>query len=313
MDTGTNNIASSSSHTQTIDNTTEPTETTRLLAGHDKTHEAIGDVEDPSLEPTNNDDDDDDPRDARKDRPNPIRNKLSKERIKYASLFAIPVFLLVPSLVFFVMTLNLRATLPPSSSLETIANLTRRVSYLSKSLSACNDNTTQLATELHDERQRVEICRENEKRLAERVDIVQEMLEQCQTEENVLKKNLEDAQNDLSVCHDEKEELKRQMESGVFIQFLDMVGKMGTGGDSWVCSDQTESWSHGFTTTDAPHPTITIQTWTSELRDVEHSALSKHAAEKEDTIIVFAITADRTSICTENHRLYRVVWEQVWK
>ena len=42
--------------------------------------------------------------------------------------------------------------------------------------------------------------------------------------------------------------------------------------DSWVCSDTTQSWSYGYVTERAPHPTITIKTWTAELSNVHHSA-----------------------------------------
>jgi hypothetical protein len=66
--------------------------------------------------------------------------------------------------------------------------------------------------------------------LAERVDVVEQMLETCKSHEASLKEQLENTEAGLNVCNDEKEDLKRQMESGVFIQFLDMVGNMGTGG-----------------------------------------------------------------------------------
>lgn len=194
-----------------------------------------------------------------------------KRDFGYGVLLGIPVILFIPSLVFFIMTLNLRGNLPPSSSLETITNLTHQVSRLSRSLSTCTDNTTRLATELQDERSRVDICRESEKRLAERVDLVEGMLDTCQKDALTLKGKLNDVTHDLGTCVDEKEELKRQMESGVYVQFLDMVKKMGTGGDSWVCSDTTELWSYGYTHQESPHPTINIQTWTSELTDAQHS------------------------------------------
>jgi hypothetical protein len=83
---------------------------------------------------------------------------------------------------------------------------------------------------LHDEQQRVQVCRESEKRLAARVDLAEEMLDRCQSEERDLKEQLADVRGNLGTCVDEREELKRQMESGVFVQFLDMVSKMGSGG-----------------------------------------------------------------------------------
>ncbi|PVF95491.1 hypothetical protein CPB86DRAFT_763883 [Serendipita vermifera] len=226
----------------------------------------------------------------------------SKRDLGYAFLFSVPLLLLVPSIVLFVVTMNLRATLPPSSSLETINNLTHRVDRLSKSLATCNANSTHLAILLHDEEQRVAICRESEKRLAERVDIVEGMLETCKSHEATLKEELEHAEDGLNSCIDEKEELKKQMESGVFVQFLDMVGKMGTGGDSWVCSDLTKSWSYGYSSTESPHSTITIQTWTAALNDVQHSAAP----------LVFPPTTDNTQPSTpdpaEAARLdYRII------
>ena len=45
-----------------------------------------------------------------------------------------------------------------------------------------------------------------------------------------LKDKLWNATHDLGSCLEEKEDLKRQMESGVYLQFLDMIKKMGTGG-----------------------------------------------------------------------------------
>lgn len=154
----------------------------------------------------------------------------TKRDIGYGLLFSVPLLLFIPSLVFFITTLNLRATLPPSSALETITNLTHRVSSLSKSLSTCQDNTTHLAIMLHDEQQRVQVCRESERRLAARVDLAEEMLDRCQSEERDLKEQLADVRGDLGTCVDEKEELKRQMKNGVFVQFLDMVSKLGSGG-----------------------------------------------------------------------------------
>lgn len=199
-------------------------------------------------------------------------SEASKSRVKYAVLFSIPLLLFVPALVFFVMTLNLRSQLPPSESLEIIANLTHSVENLSSSLSTCTANSTRLANSLHEEEQRVEVCRESERRLAARVGVIQEMLDKCESDELVLKDQLREVSSNLTTCGAEKEELKRQMESGVFVQFLDLVGKMGTGGDSWVCSDATPSWSHGYTTTDSPHPTITIESWSGDLDDVQHSS-----------------------------------------
>jgi hypothetical protein len=43
--------------------------------------------------------------------------------------------------------------------------------------------------------------------------------------------------------------------------------------DSWVCSDTTLSWSHGYTTTDSPHPTITVESWSADLDDSQHSSV----------------------------------------
>jgi len=126
--------------------------------------------------------------------------------------------------------MNLRASLPPSSSLEIISNLTHQVTTLTESLDTCTINSSRLATSLQDEKQRVAVCRENEKRLAARIDIVEEMLDTCQRDGATLKQQLNETQGELGVCIDDKEELKRQMESGVFVQFLGMVGKMGTGG-----------------------------------------------------------------------------------
>lgn len=197
----------------------------------------------------------------------------TRRDIAYGLLFSIPLLLFVPSVIFFIMTLNLRATFPPSPIQETIANLTHRVTQLSKSLGTCQDNTTNLAILLHDEKQRVEECRESGKRLAARVEFVEEMLEKCQADERDLKNQLENVKGDLGVCVDEREDLKRQMESGVFVQFLEMVGKMGTGGDSWVCSDTTPSWSYGYASDQSPHSTIKIQSWTEDLNDVEHSQI----------------------------------------
>lgn len=128
------------------------------------------------------------------------------------------------------MTINLRAGLPPSSSLEIISNLTRRVSKLSDSLDTCTTNSSRLAASLREEEQRVEVCRASERRLAERIDVVEGMLDTCRQDEAGLKLQLGETQGQLNVCIADREELKHQMESGVFIQFLDMVGKLGTGG-----------------------------------------------------------------------------------
>jgi chromosome segregation ATPase len=127
------------------------------------------------------------------------------------------------------MTMNRRAS-PPSSSLEIISNLTHRVSKLSESLDTCTTNSSRLATSLREEERRVEVCRENEKGLEARIAVVEEMLDTCRRDEPGLKQQLDETQGELNVCIDDREELKRQMESGVFVQFLDMVGKMGTGG-----------------------------------------------------------------------------------
>jgi hypothetical protein len=43
--------------------------------------------------------------------------------------------------------------------------------------------------------------------------------------------------------------------------------------DSWVCSDATLSWSHGYTSTDSPHPTITVESWSADLDDAQHSSV----------------------------------------
>lgn len=83
---------------------------------------------------------------------------------------------------------------------------------------------------LHEEQQRVDVCRESERRLAARVGVVEEMLDKCESDGFALKDQLREVSGELDVCGQEKEELKRQMESGVFVQFLDLVGKMGTGG-----------------------------------------------------------------------------------
>jgi hypothetical protein len=154
----------------------------------------------------------------------------SKKDIGYTLLFSVPILLFIPAVVFFVLTMNLRAGLPPSSSLEIISNLTHRVSKLSESLDTCTTNSSRLATSLRDEERRVEVCRESEKRLAARIDVVEEMLDTCRRDEAGLKQQLDETQGELNVCIDDREELKRQMESGVFVQFLEMVGKMGTGG-----------------------------------------------------------------------------------
>jgi len=126
---------------------------------------------------------------------------------------------------------------------------------------------------LHDEQQRVEVCRESERRLAARVDEANELLEQCQSNKQDLKEQLADVRGELGTCVDQREELKRQMESGVFVQFLNMVSKMGSGGDSWVCSDTTPSWTFGYASNESPHPTIKVHSWTAELDDAQHSAV----------------------------------------
>ncbi|KAG8750710.1 hypothetical protein FRC14_000290 [Serendipita sp. 396] len=292
---------------QSVDDEDEPTENTRLLADHDRIHETSEEIEDLPSEPDHNgqepnparnrlnprheefnyynnephpdinepnhdidepNHDNDHLQDMRSERSVPFW-RWDNDKIKSRSFSIIPIFLLIPSLVFFIMTLSMR---PPPSSLEVIENLTRRVSELSSSLTTCSANTTRLAIELHDEQKRSGVCREHEKRLAQRIDTVQRMLEVCQIEGSVLKKNLETTQKKLSVCDAERDDLKRQIKDAAYIQFLDMVGKLGTGGASWVCSDKIESWSYGFTATEAPHSTIKIQTWTSELHDAEHSA-----------------------------------------
>lgn len=156
--------------------------------------------------------------------------RLVKRDLGYALLFSIPIILLIPSLVFFIMTLNLRASLPSDSSPELIANLTHKVSRLSKSLNKCERSNTELNGLLQDEKQRVRVCRESERRLAARVELAESMLQKCQVEEEVLRGKLDSTKEDLGDCIDEKEGLKRQMESGVFVQFLEMVSKMGAGG-----------------------------------------------------------------------------------
>lgn len=74
------------------------------------------------------------------------------------------------------------------------------------------------------------ICRESEARLEERVAVVEGLLEVCQRDELDLKEQLHVTQNELGMCVGEKEELKKKIESGTFVQFLDMVGTLGTGG-----------------------------------------------------------------------------------
>jgi hypothetical protein len=62
------------------------------------------------------------------------------------------------------------------------------------------------------------------------VGVVENYLDICRNEEVNLKGQLGIAHKKLGMCADENEELKKQMKSGVFFQFLDMVGRMGTGG-----------------------------------------------------------------------------------
>lgn len=62
------------------------------------------------------------------------------------------------------------------------------------------------------------------------MEFVENKLEQCQNKEVDLKEQLRATHKELGMCVDERELLKKQMESGVFVQFLDMIGKMGTGG-----------------------------------------------------------------------------------
>lgn len=93
-----------------------------------------------------------------------------------------------------------------------------------------------------------------------------------------LKQRISELSNTLATCTTNSSALanevgclKREIDRGAYIQFLDYVGKTGTGGDSWVCSDDTPYWSFGYTSTDAPHPSIKIQTWISDLDNVQHS------------------------------------------
>jgi hypothetical protein len=43
--------------------------------------------------------------------------------------------------------------------------------------------------------------------------------------------------------------------------------------DAWVCSDSTPSWTFGYGSTESPHPTIKIHSWTAYLNAEQHSSI----------------------------------------
>ncbi|KIM22523.1 hypothetical protein M408DRAFT_332893, partial [Serendipita vermifera MAFF 305830] len=166
-------------------------------------------------------------------------------------------FVVILPVIFLIMILYLRASLPSPENQGNIYDLKHRVSGLSDSLATCTANSSRLFNALYQEETHVEV--------------LDQMLDQCRVSKAALNERLNNTQEALNICVNEEEDLKRQVDRGAYVQFLDYVGKTGTGGDSWVCSDSTPAWSYGYTSTNAPHPSINIQTWISDMDDVQHS------------------------------------------
>jgi len=113
---------------------------------------------------------------------------------------------------------------------DEIANLTTRLDATKASLDVCTRNSTRLGIDLSIERVRLSACRENGKRLAERVDKVEGDLELCTNQTLVLEDELKDVKSKEEACETENVKLRQQVESGVFIDFKEFVGSLGTGG-----------------------------------------------------------------------------------
>ena len=94
------------------------------------------------------------------------------------------------------------------------------------------------------------ICRENGKKLAERVDKVEGDLELCTDQKLVLKDELKDVKSKKEACERENVKLRRQVEDGVFIEFREFVGSLGTGG-----------YARSFTSTSTTYSTSKILTF----------------------------------------------------
>lgn len=77
---------------------------------------------------------------------------------------------------------------------------------------------------------RLGACRENGKRLAERVEKVEGDLGWCTNQNLLLEGELKDVKSRKEACEMENDKLRRQVEGGAFIDFLDFVGSLGTGG-----------------------------------------------------------------------------------
>ena len=149
-----------------------------------------------------------------------------------SATFLVPILVLLVGIVTLgvgVTTHLTSCSVRPDQS-EQIANLTTRLDATKSSLDVCTRNSTRLGIDLCVEKVRLGACRENGKRLAERVEKVEGDLEWCTNQNLLLEGELKDVKSREEACETENDKLRRQVEGGAFIDFLEFVGSLGTGG-----------------------------------------------------------------------------------
>jgi len=178
------------------------------------------------------------------------------------ALLVVSYVVLIPMSVIFYQRCESLDVAACRTAMDTITDIQARFRTLQQDHEVLLEDFNLESERLEKTRDQLSLQRKVLEETRDQLETVEAEKDVLETKLEIEKKKLVDEVKKLDVCEAKNEDLAKEAERSLKFKFVEFSQTLGTGGESWVCSDPDIAfWTFGYTSRDQPDPLVSIEVW----------------------------------------------------